>query len=74
MAYENIKTIEEAKEIISEQDRMIGELTRKVNYLEDTEFKRNQWLSQAKKDAGFDNMDSFDNVWKAALEAYLKTK
>lgn len=47
------ETIVRQDKIIAEQDRMIGELTRKVNYLEDTEFKRNQWLSKAKKDAGF---------------------
>lgn len=54
-------------EIIAEQDRMIGELTRKVNNLEDTESKRVQWLDKAKKEAGYDRMESFDNVWKEVL-------
>lgn len=72
--YPNIKDLCEAKDIIAEQDRMIGELTRKVNSLEDTETRRNQWLRKAKKDAGFDNNESFDNVWAATLKAYKNVK
>ena len=67
MVYENVKTVEEAIKIIAEQDRMIGELTRKCNYLEDTNFKREMWLKDAKKDAGYDNYESFDKVWGETL-------
>lgn len=62
------KTLEEALLIIAEQDQMIGELTRKVNFLEDTESRRKDWLRKAKEDAGYDPNTSFDVVWKETLQ------
>ena len=70
--YKNIKSLSHAKRIIAEQDRMIGELTRTNDNLEDTERRRQDWLRQAKKDAGYDRMTSFDDVWKETLEKAKK--
>lgn len=58
---------ESKDEIIAEQDRMIGELTRKVKYLEDSESRRQDWLRRAKKEAGYEDMTSFDVVWRETL-------
>lgn len=66
--YREIKSLKEAKNVIAEQDRLIGELNRKVNFLEDTSIKRAEWLSNAKKEAGYDNNQSFDIVWKETLK------
>lgn len=61
------KGVKTSEEILKEQDRMIGEMTRKINYLEDSQQRRDEWLSKAKKEAGYDRMESFDNVWKEVL-------
>ena len=62
------KTLKSAIKIITQQDRIIGELTRKLENLEDTEARRIKWLDNAKKEAGFNRMESFDNAWKTVLE------
>jgi hypothetical protein len=72
--YPHIKTLKQAIEIISEQDRMIGELTRRANYLQDSESKRQQWLDKAKREAGYDTRISFDNVWAETLAKANKIK
>lgn len=56
------------QDIINEQDRLIGELTRKCNFLEDTERRRQEAISQRKKEAGYPNLESFDKVWARTLE------
>jgi hypothetical protein len=66
--YENVKTLKQALKIIAEQDRMIGELTRANNYLEDTERRRQDWLRKAKKEAGYSDRASFDTVWNDTLQ------
>ena len=65
--YQSVTTLAHAKQVIAEQDRMIGELTRKCNSLEDSQSRREQWLRQAKKEAGYDNNESFDKVWAETL-------
>ena len=60
--------------IIKQQNEIIGRLTRENENFQDAYIKREQWLNKAKKDAGFDMNESFDNVWKEALAAYLKSK
>ena len=62
-----IKLISEANKTINKQDAIIGKLTRRVEYLEDTETKRQYWLSVAKKDAGYPDGISFDRVWAETL-------
>lgn len=53
---------------------MIGELTRKVNYLEDSQSKRSEWLRKAKQEAGYPDSISFDVVWGRALELIKNQK
>jgi hypothetical protein len=66
--YANVKTLKQALRIISEQDRMIGELTRANNNLEDTNRRRQDWLREAKKQAGYPDQMSFDVVWAETLQ------
>lgn len=68
MAYENITTLEEAKSIISAQDRMIGEFVREIDFLKDSQSRRNSWLSEAKRRCGFSDTTSFDEVWEYVLK------
>jgi len=57
------------KQIIKQQDEIIGRLTRENEYLQDSQRRRNDWLRKAKKDAGYPDSVSFDIVWAAALKA-----
>ncbi len=66
-------TLKEALRVIKKQDQMIGELTRKVDYLQDSVNKREEWLRKAKKDAGYNNAVSFDTVWAETLAKANKT-
>ena len=66
--YSEIKTLEEALKVIAEQDRMIGELTRKNNSSDDSIFRFKQCQRQRKKDAGYDDSVSFDIVWEETLK------
>lgn len=50
-------------------DSLLGRLTRRVKYLEDAQVRRNDWLRDAKKAAGYPDSVSFDVVWDAALKA-----
>jgi len=65
--YKNITSLSKALKVIAEQDRMIGELTRHTNDLEDTERRRQDWKRKAKQDAGYDTRISFDIVWQEIL-------
>lgn len=56
-----------------DKDEIIGRLTRGNEYLKDSQSRRNDWLRQAKKDAGFPDSISFDVVWNKALRL-LKSK
>lgn len=60
-------------EIIKQQDEIIGRLTRENEYLNDSQRRRNEWLREAKKTAGFPDDISFDIVWSKCLAAYLAT-
>lgn len=61
--------MEDTGEEPSPDDSLIGRLTRRVEYLEDSQIKRNDWLREAKQDAGYHDSVSFDVVWAAALKA-----
>lgn len=60
-------TLKEAKKIIKWQNEKIGDLTRRVEWLEDSKRGRDEWLSKAKKEAGYNDLISFDIVWKETL-------
>jgi len=70
--YNEIKTIDDAKKVIAEQDRMIGELIRERDWLKDSERKREEWLRKAKQEAGYHNNISFDIVWEETLNKAKK--
>jgi hypothetical protein len=65
---EIIEDFNKTESIIAQQDSIIGSQSRKISYLEDSEFKRNQWLRDAKKEAGYDDSISFDIVWSETLK------
>ena len=65
--------LKEAKRIIKWQDQKIGELTRKVEWLEDTEVRRESWRCNAKKQAGYPSNVSFEVVWEDILKIYKKS-
>lgn len=52
----------------------VGSLLKRLEYLEDSEFKRKCWTDDAKRAAGYSANVSFDVVWEAALKALLKEK
>jgi uncharacterized coiled-coil protein SlyX len=60
----------EMKELIVHQQLEIKRLQKQVDSLQDSYDKRQEWLSKAKREAGFDDYMSFDNVWKKVLEKY----
>lgn len=60
-------TLKEAQKIIKKQDQMIGELTRRVDYLQDSVNRSKEWLRKAKKEAGYNDGVSFDIVWAETL-------
>ena len=66
--------IPEESKIIEWQDAKIGQLTRERDFLQDSQTKRNEWLRQAKKEAGYPDAISFDVVWKDALTALLASQ
>ncbi len=63
---------ERLKETVSQQDQMIGSLTREKNWLQDSVTKRQDWLREAKKQAGYDDSVSFDGIWNDVLETANK--
>lgn len=66
--YNNIKTVKEAIEIIAEQDRRIGMLTRKTEHDNDTIYKLRQCQDMRKEEAGYEYGVSFDIVWAETLK------
>jgi hypothetical protein len=60
------------EDIIKQQDEIIGNLTRRLAWSEDSVSKRNEWLRKAKKEAGYSDSVSFDDVWKEVLEKSQK--
>lgn len=60
------------KEIIAQQDQIIGRLTRENEYLQESARRRAEWLREAKREAGYDDRVSFDDVWKEVLEKARK--
>jgi len=62
------------KKALKKADQKVGELTRKVEFLQDTDNRRKNWLYEAKRAAGYDQNVSFDVVWEAALKALQNAK
>jgi hypothetical protein len=67
-------TCQKLKKDLDEADRRAGAAERNNEWLRDIASRRDDWLRQAKKDAGFHDNISFDVVWEKALTAYLKHK
>lgn len=57
-----------AKAALDEADRKRGQLERELDYLKDSERKRNSWLAKAKEQAGYSQNTSFDVVWAETLK------
>ena len=66
--YKDIKTAKEALEVIAEQDRMIGMLTRQNERQGDIIYKFTQCQSDRKQEAGYEDHISFDTVWAETLQ------
>lgn len=58
-------------ETIVRLSRENTKLISEVEELRETHRRREEWLRGAKKDAGAHYNESFDNVWKRCLDAYL---
>jgi hypothetical protein len=52
---------------LAEADRRAGAAERVNDQLRDSASARSQWLSKAKREAGFDDAISFDVVWRETL-------
>lgn len=66
--YSDIVTLEQALTIIADQDRIIGKLTREREYNLDTIYRFKECTRQRKKDAGYHDSISFDDVWEDILK------
>lgn len=66
--YKRPYDLKEADAIIQKQDQIIGELTREVQLLRESDRRTQSWLENAKKQAGRSVYDSFDDVWREVLE------
>ena len=73
VSQDNEMTLKDAKKIIKWQNEKIGEFTREIEWLRDTEYKRKEWLRDAKKEAGYNDGISFDTVWAETLAKARKT-
>jgi hypothetical protein len=62
--------VTEMKELIVQQQLEINRLQSKVESLQDSYNKRQEWLQKAKREAGFNNYESFDKVWAEVLKKY----
>lgn len=60
--------INEMKDLIVSQQLEIKNLQKKVDDLQDSYNRRQEWLSKAKREAGKDIRISFDDVWKEMLD------
>src|ERR1035437_8162419 len=56
------------KRVVVEQALTISKLTSERDDLKDTDDRRKEWLWKAKKEAGYNDSMSFDNVWREVLE------
>lgn len=57
-----------------EADRRAGASERRQEYLKDSVRRREQWLSDAKREAGYEDKISFDIVWSETLTLANKQK
>ncbi len=55
-------------EIILRQAKKIERLEKEVERLQESERRHREWIHKAKRDAGYNQTVSFDDVWKKALE------
>jgi hypothetical protein len=60
--------INEMKDLIVSQQLEIKNLHKKVDDLQDSYERRQEWLLKAKREAGQDIRKSFDDVWKEMLD------
>ena len=60
--------------IIASLARQNAELEAKVASLEEDKRRRQSWMDDAKRAAGYSYNTSFDAVWADALAALLKSK
>jgi hypothetical protein len=56
---------------LAESDRINGEMLRELGTLRASAARREQWLSSAKRAAGYHDNVSFDIVWADALRALI---
>ena len=66
--YSDIKTLDQALDIIAIQDMKIGKLTREIEFNQDTIYKCRQSNSERKKQAGYNDSVSFDDVWNEVFK------
>ena len=66
--YNHIKTLKEAKQIIAQQDLIIGKQYRELLDYQDRQIRLNECNSKRKREAGYPQSVSFDVVWKEILE------
>ena len=58
---------------IDKQDYIIGRQSRKIEELEDSEFRRKQWIRNAKRQVSYDDNISFDDVWNNITKNNVST-
>lgn len=68
---ERVQTLEQENQRLQQErdeaDRQAGQLLREMDFLKDTERRRNAWRDKAKREAGFCTNTSFDEVWAEML-------
>lgn len=64
--------IAELKLALKNADELSGRLLRENEYLQDSASRRESWLREAKRAAGYSVTVSFDQVWAEALAALLE--
>lgn len=62
-----LKDVDDMKELIVSQQLTIQSLQKRVDNLQDSHDKREEWLTKAKREAGAEYRRSFDDVWKEML-------
>ena len=66
-----MKASERLKRTILERNRAYQKIAKQqfeIDDLKDTQSRRKDWLSRAKRERGYDDNVSFDHVWKETCE------
>ena len=66
-AKKELLDVDDMKELIVSQQLTIQSLQKRVGDLQDSNDKRQEWLTKAKREAGVEDRKSFDDVWKEML-------